>query len=163
MKALQKGFTLIELMIVVAIIGILAAVALPAYQDYTIRAKMSEVILAASACRTSITEVYQTGGTPPGANGWGCENTAGGASKYVNLVQTDVNGIITVTIGGGLNSAFVDGHLVTLAPLIGTGGNFTLANSTTNMGEGVNAWRCGNSNDGTNLLAKYLPGSCRGN
>ena len=60
-RQLQQGFTLIELMIVVAIIGILAAVALPAYQDYTKRAKMSEVILAASACRTTITEVYQTG------------------------------------------------------------------------------------------------------
>src|ERR671928_1981833 len=72
MKTMQKGFTLIELMIVVAIIGILAAVALPAYQDYTVRAKMSEVILAMSACRTSITEVYQSG--PAGAiavNGWG--------------------------------------------------------------------------------------------
>jgi type IV pilus assembly protein PilA len=64
MKRLQQGFTLIELMIVVAIIGILAAVALPAYQDYTIRAKMSEVILAMSACRTSITEVYQSGRAP---------------------------------------------------------------------------------------------------
>ena len=70
MKTLQKGFTLIELMIVVAIIGILAAVALPAYQDYTIRARMSEVILAMSACRTSITEVYQSGGSAPGVNGW---------------------------------------------------------------------------------------------
>ena len=59
-RSMQKGFTLIELMIVVAIIGILAAVALPAYQDYTKRAKISEVILAASACRTSITEVFQT-------------------------------------------------------------------------------------------------------
>jgi len=163
MKAVQKGFTLIELMIVVAIIGILAAVALPAYQDYTIRAKMSEVILAASACRTSITEVYQTGGTPPAANGWGCENTTGGASKYVSTVQTDANGIITVTIGTGLNATYVDGHLVTLAPLIGTGGAFALANSGTDMGKGVNAWRCGNTSDGTNLGAKYLPGSCRGN
>src|SRR5579863_3972756 len=102
MKAIQKGFTLIELMIVVAIIGILAAVALPAYQDYTIRAKMSEVILAASACRTSITEVYQTGGTPPNANGWGCENTSGQTSKYVASVLTDPNGVITVIIGGGI-------------------------------------------------------------
>src|SRR5689334_5827307 len=76
MKQLQQGFTLIELMIVVAIIGILAAVALPAYQDYTVRAKMSEVILAMSACRTSITEVYQSGpGSAPGNDGWGCEIT----------------------------------------------------------------------------------------
>jgi type IV pilus assembly protein PilA len=159
MRSIQKGFTLIELMIVVAIIGILAAVALPAYQDYTIRAKMSEVILAASACRTSITEVYQSGGTPPSANGWGCENTTGGASKYVNTVATDQNGIITVAIGTGINSANVDGKHVTLAPLIS--GNS--ANSTTMMGMGVNAWRCGSSSDGTTLLAKYLPGSCRGN
>ena len=158
MKAIQKGFTLIELMIVVAIIGILAAVALPAYQDYTIRAKMSEIILAASACRTSITEVYQTGGTPPNANGWGCENTVGGASKYVNLVTTDQNGLITVTIGTGINAGNVDGHLVTLAPHI----NNAAANSSSMMGSGVNSWRCGSTTDGTNLSAKYLPGSCRG-
>src|SRR6476660_3626651 len=85
MKKIQQGFTLIELMIVVAIIGILAAVALPAYQDYTIRAKMSEVILSMSACRTSITEVYQSGGTPPAANSWGCES--GVASKYVSAIS----------------------------------------------------------------------------
>src|SRR5947209_2517787 len=96
MKTLQKGFTLIELMIVVAIIGILAAVALPAYQDYTIRAKMSEVILAMSSCRTSITEVYQAGpATPPAANGWGCEVlTVSQQTKYVNGVQTDANGLV---------------------------------------------------------------------
>ena len=71
MKSMQKGFTLIELMIVVAIIGILAAVALPAYQDYTARAKVSEVVLAASTCRTAVSEASQTGfaATPCGSGG----------------------------------------------------------------------------------------------
>ena len=90
MSKMQKGFTLIELMIVVAIIGILAAIALPAYQDYTKRAKVSEVILAASACRTTITEVYQSGNSAsaPSANGWGCEVASGSGSKYVSSVTT---------------------------------------------------------------------------
>jgi type IV pilus assembly protein PilA len=157
MRTIQKGFTLIELMIVVAIIGILAAVALPAYQDYTIRAKMSEVILAASACRTSITEVYQTGGTPPTVNGWGCENTAGGSSKYVDKIETDANGVITVTIATGINAANVDGKKVTLTPWIAG----AKADSATMMGQGVNKWICGDP-AGTTLLPKYLPGSCRG-
>src|SRR5437763_3655788 len=74
MRTLQKGFTLIELMIVDAIIGILAVVALPAYHLSIFRAKMSEVILAMSSCRTSITEVYQSGPTTaPAVDGWGCE------------------------------------------------------------------------------------------
>src|SRR5882762_3732188 len=101
MKNLQKGFTLIELMIVVAIIGILAAVALPAYQDYTIRAKMSEVILVMSACRTSVTEVYQSGPAQPiPANGWGCEVLASQATKYVAAVTTGANGEVTATVTG---------------------------------------------------------------
>lgn len=158
MRTIQKGFTLIELMIVVAIIGILAAVALPAYQDYTVRAKMSEVILAASACRTSITEVYQTGGTPPGANGWGCENTTGGASKYVDKIQTDDNGVIQVSVcttpSPCINS-LVDGKILTLIPIINNAPATVAA-----MGNGVNAWICGGT--GTTIPLKFLPGSCRG-
>ena len=153
MRELQKGFTLIELMIVVAIIGILAAVALPAYQDYTVRAKMSEVILAMSACRTSITELYQTGGTPPGANNWGCE---GVTSKYVNALATDANGAITATITG-INTT-VNGKVVSLIPTVG-GATAT----TANFGAGVNGWLCGGGTAAqTNLDKKYLPGSCRG-
>src|SRR5947209_17920225 len=102
MRTLQKGFTLIELMIVVAIIGILAAVALPAYQDYTIRAKMSEVILAMSSCRTSITEVYQSGPTTaPLSDGWGCEIlTASQQTKYVAGVHTTIDGKVLATVQG---------------------------------------------------------------
>ena len=159
MKQIQKGFTLIELMIVVAIIGILAAVALPAYQDYTVRAKISELILAMSACRTSITEVYQTGGTPPAPNSWGCETQA---SKYVASIATDANGKVTAQVTG-INTD-VNGLFVTLVPLANATQAAVTATPPTasNMGAGLFGWRCGLAGDGTTLNSKYLPGSCRG-
>ena len=153
MKRIQQGFTLIELMIVVAIIGILAAVALPAYQDYTVRAKMSEVILAASACRTTISETWQSGGTTPGINNWGCE---GATSKYVGGITTTADGAISVT-AQGLGAA---NGVITMVPV--SSANVALTAANMQAGVAIHAWRCGATADGTDVQKRYLPATCRG-
>ncbi|MDP2418449.1 MAG: pilin [Hydrogenophaga sp.] len=155
--SIQKGFTLIELMIVVAIIGILAAVALPAYQDYTVRAKMSEVILAGSTCRTGITEVYQTASAAPGAGNWGCETSA--STKYVSAIATDANGVATINTRGFGDTA-IDAKTVVLTPFQ----TDTVAKNVTtagHLGSPVFKWECGPGAGTTGVPAKYLPGSCR--
>jgi type IV pilus assembly protein PilA len=157
LKRAQQGFTLIELMIVVAIIGILAAVALPAYQDYTVRAKVSEGILAGSACRTTITEVVQAASTSlPAADAWGCESTSGTAqSKYVAAVNTDANGVVTVTMQGISQLTAGSADKITLIPYVGASGT-----TVPTAGSTIGRWVCGGT--GTTVPPKYLPGSCRG-
>jgi len=156
-RSMQKGFTLIELMIVVAIIGILAAVALPAYQDYTKKAKMSEIMLAASGCRTTITEVYQSASstTAPAAGSWGCESSVA-TSKYVSAIATNANGSVKVT-ATGIDSTNIDGKSVILQPTAADG---TTALTVADIPTQVNQWLCGTTTADAALL-KYLPGSCK--
>src|SRR5208283_617610 len=138
MKELQKGFTLIELMIVVAIIGILAAVALPAYQDYTIRAKVSELILAASGFKTSISEKAETDNTLASA-GSGLTVTPTG-----KVTSGSVSNAGLVKIGGNGNSTSV-GTVVTII-------------MTPTLTNGQITWSC---NAGAATQNKFTPASCR--
>jgi type IV pilus assembly protein PilA len=138
MKRVQQGFTLIELMIVVAIIGILAAVALPAYQDYTTRAKVSEIVIAADKCKTSVAEYYQVKDqTLPADNAAaGCSNQS---TQYVSSL-TVANGVITVA------------SAITQAP-----GNLVLTPTPNGSDPSVLNWSC----TASTINKKYLPANCR--
>jgi len=141
-KSLQQGFTLIELMIVVAIIGILAAVALPAYQDYTVRAKVSELILAGSSGKTAISEAAQVSGSmpPTASTGVLIDSQVSTYVASVNYSQTDASiGVLTVT---GQGDPRINGGTIT----------FTGTRQT----NGQVLWVC----SGT-IIAKYRPSSCQ--
>ena len=143
MKRVQQGFTLIELMIVVAIIGILAAVALPAYRDYTVRAKVSEVILAASAPKTAISEFVNSNGVLPSAGSITIDSQA---SKYVATVAYDGTDVVVTTTASTANGdAALNSLVLKLKPVLsGT----------------VVTWTCGVT--GTTILAKHRPSRCQG-
>jgi len=147
-KNVQKGFTLIELMIVVAIIAILAAIAIPQYQDYTKRAKVSEGLVLADAAKLAVTETYQTKGTWPTQNSDAGYQT--GKSTYVTSVAIGQNGAVTVTyqhIGDG-----IDNNTVILTPTSG-GANGGSIQWSCNGGSG---WGAAGS-----VKAKYVPATCR--
>ncbi len=155
----QKGLTLIELMIVLAIIGILGALALPAYQDYTVRAKVAELLLAANGCKSAVTEAVVTAADANVATQLpkACEPTA---TKYVSAVAVDGNGVITVSGNPdslrGRTSA--SANAIALTPLLS--GDQVL-NGQTDGGKPISGWRCGPALANP-LPAQYLPGSCKG-
>ena len=137
-RSMQQGFTLIELMIVVAIIGILAAVALPAYQDYTVRAKVTEVILAASGPKTAVAEWFQTKGSLPATAA--SVGIATQVSKFVSgVVLADTTAVITATAQG---DNAISTSTITMTPV--------------SAGNGVLNWTCGGT-----IATKYRPASCK--
>jgi type IV pilus assembly protein PilA len=158
MKQDQQGLTLIELMIVISVIGILGALALPAYQDYTVRAKVSELLLAANGCKTAVSDAISSSSDVNVASVLPkvCESQL---SKYVASVKVDGNGVITVV---GQHEALrgstsASANAIALTPLQ-TGE--TAINGSTDGGKTVSGWRCGPAS--TNGLAvKYLPASCK--
>lgn len=174
MKAMQKGFTLIELMIVVAIIGILAAVALPAYQDYTVRSKVSEAVIAGSAFKGLMSEAFQvdsTAGLTAAANTINAKPAAEKSSKFVSNVTAnaatpwEVTVTLLATAGNGIPTA-VNGQTIVFTPNVQNA-------APTAASQGAIDWACASATNATatsrglgsiapgTLLAKYAPAECR--
>jgi type IV pilus assembly protein PilA len=162
MKTIQKGFTLIELMIVVAIIGILAAIAIPAYQDYTIRAQVTEGLNLASDLKAGVGEVYAQTGTFAGITtqtllGSGAADTDK-AGKYVTGINV-TDGVITITYGSQANSK-ISGATLALAPASNTNGDVVWICGKHAIPSSVVSGGGGAATN-TSLLGKYMPANCR--
>ena len=162
MKRVQQGFTLIELMIVVAIIGILAAVALPAYQDYTTRAKVSEGLVLGGGLKTAISDTFASKGAsamtcttsdPTGDCSTGIGATYPTSTANVTMIQSTQSGTINITYSSTMLGS---SNLLTLVPQL-AGADADLSD-TLNAGKAF-TWKCGGTS--TNVVGKYLPATCR--
>ena len=153
-----RGFTLIELMGVIAIMGVLFILVMPYIRGYTIRAKVTEAMTALAQCRNQVYEVYASGNDLPLVDdSYGCE--ADHPSRYVDAVNTTADGIIKVQLGNQIGDLRLALFRITLAPLNGSGLRMTDAD----LGTPVRRWRCGSTLDGTDIeLYNYLPVTCRG-
>ncbi|MFK7955778.1 MAG: pilin [Lysobacterales bacterium] len=150
----EKGFTLIELMIVVAIVGVLAAIAIPSYRDFTIRARLSEVIGSMSACKLSAVDFYLTNSgwnqentNIPVSNFGLCDNAQGSRQVAPNGITISAVGVISA-VTQDMGSGVADGTVLTMRPVL--------------QGANITTWVCGDAADGTTFLPRYRPGSCQG-
>ena len=158
MKAIQKGFTLIELMIVIAIVGILAVVALPAYQDYTARAQVSEAIVLAEGQKAAVAEYYATNGAFPTSNeAAGVAAKADIKGKYVKEVAVGTDGIITATMNGSGVNKDIQSKTVALKPNVATVATGGSGSASSN---GAFTWECGPGKSSP-VDKKFLPATCR--
>ena len=163
MKTMQKGFTLIELMIVVAIIGILAAIAIPAYQDYTIRAQVSEGLTLAAAAKAAVAEYYlNTGEAPVNRSEAGMAGVATDTfGKYVSGVEV-ANGVITITYNGDDVNQNIAANTVELIPFLSGDDSVTwVCQGVDAVSEPTGSTAMGDSGGSADLPAQYLPGACR--
>lgn len=149
----QSGFTIVELVITMCIAAVLSSIALAQMRDYTRRAKVSEVVLAAGQCKNMVAESYPTFDSPPSAGGWGCE-AGSGNTQYAGGVQTSPDGVIRIAIAN--LDANMNGRYVYLIPARADGA--TPMTATTDIGNGVRAWICGSD---LSYVRNALPANCR--